>query len=82
MDKHAAPEESNRAKRRKYRDEYEEKHAFMRSRAKFKAMVPDRTEMKIEEVFIVPSIVDMESFIGTEHELAYAMEELYANYGL
>ena len=82
MNKRAAPEESNRAKRRKYRDEYEiEKGQFFRSRAKFRAKYQDLTNIVITDAFIVPSNVDMESFCGTEHELTYAMEELYANYG-
>jgi hypothetical protein len=45
---------------------------FAEARAKFRGIV---------DALIVPSNVDMESFSGTEHELAYAMEELYANDG-
>lgn len=77
MDEHAAPAESNRAKRRKYRDTYADERrkrlgTLAEARAKFRGIV---------DALIVPSNVDMESFSGTEHELAYAMEELYANDG-
>lgn len=77
MDEHAAPSESNRAKRRKYRDTYEdEKRKRLGSLAEAWAKFGG-----ILDVLIVPSNVDMESFSGTEHELAYAMEQLYANDG-
>ena len=77
MDEHAAPAESNRAKRRKYRDTYEDEKrkrlgTLAEARAKFRGIV---------DALIKPSNVDMESFSGTEHELAYAMEQVYANDG-
>lgn len=77
MDEHEAPEDSNRAKRRKYRDTYHDEQKqrlgnLAERRAKFRGIL---------DALIVPSNVHMDSFSGTEHELAYAMEELYANDG-
>lgn len=77
MDEHATSEESNRAKRRKYRDTYHDENRrrlgnLAERRAKFLGII---------DALIVPSNVHMESFSGTEQELTYAMEELYANDG-
>lgn len=59
MDEHAAPSESNRAKRRKYRDTYEdEKRKRLGSLAEAWAKFGG-----ILDVLIVPSNVDMESSV-------------------
>lgn len=46
----------------------------------------DRTELRekieaVEHVVFKPSSVNMKAFCGSELELAYGIEKLYANYG-
>jgi hypothetical protein len=76
MDEETAPELSIKMRREKYRLEHEQRRKEMIARVK-----KDKTLLgPIQEIIIEPDNVDMNTFTGTETELTYHIESLYANY--
>jgi hypothetical protein len=68
---------SVRTKRKEYRDRHERQQE-----ERFKTKAKLRKEfVGILDVIVRPDDVDMRSFCGTEAELVYAIEQLYANDG-
>lgn len=66
---------SIRTKRKEYRDRY------MREEDLLKKAKLRREDFTLLGFTVVSDNVDMRSFCGTEAELAYAIEQLYANDG-
>lgn len=70
-------ESSAKTKWKEYRDKHQQrKKDFYANIAKWR-----ENFQSIQDVIIVPDNVDMKSFCGTEGELRFAIERLYANDG-
>lgn len=68
---------SARKKWAEYRDGYKQRQKeILANKAKLR-----ETFRGIQDIIIKPGDVDMRSFSGTERELEYAIEQLYANDG-
>ena len=67
---------STKARWREFRDQSKRE-----SKERWARMKQNKESLEIEDVIIAPESVDWNSFCGTEVELTYAVEHLYANGG-
>jgi len=78
MGKNAECSALTRVKRKEYREQHLQEEKDSREQ---KLKLVKAGDYRILDVIFKAGDVDMESFCGTELELAYAIEELYANDG-
>jgi hypothetical protein len=77
MKRKAESELSNKERWKRYRDQHQQQRKELISRVRKNRDLAG----PIIDILVKPDSIDMESFSGTERELEYAVEHLYANDG-